>query len=442
MFNVFSMVDNYAAVDKWVANLNKQAKGSIETAYKAERFTFLGGATTVRAQSPGRVFQEAEGSLAYQEHTDYSRGDISISNSAQHAAIAGEGWFLVTDGKNNFHYSRDGEFTRDLSGLLVNQSGLFAVDQGLAMGLPPASFAYTAPTNTVATIDGGTAGWQAGTASGPGTWYPYVPGTKYDEGGSYEDQSVLAKRSWFINNGNLTGSLTLSVGDLSVVPVTNPNAPPATINVNYPDTAFVVVNGQQLSIPIPTAVGGGGAVTINISQFLKPGANSIAVKATEFQGVEGLSLTGNVGGQAFNSTGWAYKISQTPVDRNKVPGYPTTPAITDLSAFGLSPDDWEAIYGNPRDLILVNGPTDKAEFEPTLYGNTVFSWPNRPAILPLHHPGTNGTGNLVFNALETSNVRIQQLAPEIAMAQQMYSNLKTILQLKKSNFDLMMAAVK
>lgn len=440
MFNVFSMVDSYAAVDKWLATLNTQAKNSTKTGYKADRLTFTGNATTVRKTNVYSTYQEAEGSLNYKEYTDFSNGDISISDSNNHAAIAGEGWFLVTDGKGKFFYSRDGEFERDESGVLVNQAGLYVVDQAMALSLP-AGFNYTPPTLTAATVNNGTAGWQAGGADTNGRWFPYVAGTTYDEGANkYQNQAIYAKNTVFINDGNLTGSITVRADDLAYIVVNG-----TVINPYVPTqlTANNVSDAQQ-----PISWGSGGPTVFNIAPYLKPGANSIVIKAQEFTGGEGISLSGNIGGQAITEANFAYKVAVTQPDPTLDSQYPTpvvfdSPGVYhDYTRFGLSPDDWDAIYGNAKDAVLVNGPTDKDELQPTLYGNTVFSWPTKPATINVVQPGTNGTGTLVFNALETSNVRIQQLAPEIAMAQQVYSNLQTILQLKKSNFDLMMQAVK
>jgi flagellar hook-basal body protein len=441
MFNVFSMVDSYGAVDKWLATLNTQAKNSIKTGYKAERLTFTGSATEVRQQSPFKLYQQAEGSLNYHEYTDFSAGDISISSSNNHAAIAGEGYFLVTDGNGRYFYSRDGEFQRDEAGVLVNQAGLYVVDQAMALSLPAASFAYTPPTVNAATVNAGTAGWQKGQADTTGQWFPYVAGTTFDEGASrYTNQTVYAKNTVFINNNDLTGSITVRADDLAYIivngTVINPFVPSQLSPTNVSDA-------QQ-----PIVWASGGPTAFNISQYLKPGANSIVIKATEFTGGEGISVSGTVGGQAITEANFAYKVAVTQPDPTTEPGYPGTIEFAsagvrhDYTRFGLSPDDWDAIYGNAKDVLLVNGPTDKTEFKQTMYGNTVFEWPKRPAVLNLELPGNNGTGDLVFNALETSNVRLQQLAPEIAMAQQMYSNLKTILQLKKSNFDLIMQAVK
>jgi flagellar hook-basal body protein len=409
MFNVFSMVDSFGAVDKWLASLNKQAKGSITTGYKAERLTFTGNATEVRQQSPTKLFQQAEGTLTYREYIDFSQGAISISDRDTHAAIGGAGYFLVTDGKEYF-LTRDGEFQRTAGGQLQTLQGLMVVDQGMAVSLPPANFTYTQPAMTVSDVNNGTTEWRR--AGGAG-WLPYVAGTLYEEGGSYQNMTVLSKKSLWLDGSNLTGSIT----------VTTDNA------------GWVMVNGHILTAADATA----GAppsdwaspVTYNLAPYLQQGSNTITVIATEAGGGESITVTGTVGGTAVPAANtWATRV---------VPGsgYDTTlntpvPSSGKLALADASLDD----------IVLVRGPLDTKELEISQYGSTVYRWTKMPTNLTIVDPETNGTGIIVRNALESANVTMQQLAPEIAMAQQMYSNLRTILMLKKSNFDLMMQAVK
>jgi flagellar basal body rod protein FlgG len=409
MFNVYSMVDSFGAVDKWLSALNKQAKGSITTGYKAERLTFTGGATEIRQSSATKLFQQAEGNLMYREYIDFSQGSIAISDKDSHAAIAGSGYFLVTDGKEYF-LTRDGEFQRTEGGQFKTLQGLMVVDQGLAVSLPTANFTYTRPAITAAEVDSGDTGWRR--AGGAG-WLPYVAGTTYEEGGSYQKQTVLSKKSFWLDPNNLTGSIT----------VTTDNA------------GWVMVNGHVLTAADATAgtppSDWSSPVTYNLAPYLQVGSNTISIIATENGGGESISVTGTIGGVAVPAANtWGTKI---------VPGagYDATlntpvPASGKLALADASLDD----------VVLVQGPIDTKELEISQYGSTVFRWRKMPTNLTILDPGSAGVGNIVHNALENANVTMQQLAPEIAMAQQMYSNLRTILQLKKSNFDLMMAAVK
>ncbi|MBC7542907.1 MAG: hypothetical protein H7338_09275 [Candidatus Sericytochromatia bacterium] len=423
MLNIYTMVDSFGALDKWVGKLNAQAKGSIHTGYKAERLTFTGNATDVRSTGNGGLQQIAESTLNYKEYTDFSNGNISISDTNTHGAISGEGWFLVTDGMGNYFQTRDGEFNRDPSGVLMNQSGLVPVDQAMAVSLQaslPGSFVFNQPAMTLADVNNDDSGWRA-TA---GNWLPYVAGSKYDEGGTDREQTVLFKRNFYLPNAPTGNILQMSANDL----------------------AFASVNGVMLSGFSDNASTG----ALNIDGMLKQGWNSIVVKGTEFTGANSVNFAGTViGGVAVGNAGWAVKlaggnpyvnggqITNPPIP---IPTRANAPAYPDRAIIG-SAEAWEA-SGSLSDLILVAGPKDKSELQATLYGNTVFSWPKRPTIMPMELPGLGGTGGIVHNAIELANVNMQQLAPELAMAQQMYSNLRTILTLKRSNFDMLISVVK
>jgi len=429
MFNVFSMIDSYGALDKWVGTLNSQAKGSFRTGYKAERVTFQSDGTdsTKRVGANG-VQNVAEGSLYYKQYTDFSDGNIQASDNDLHAAIGGNGWFLVTDGQGQFYYSRDGEFVKDPSGLLVNQAGLAAVDQAMAANLPAASFQFNQPAMTATDVNNATTGWRKYTGGGP-VWLPYVAGTNYDEGGNYKEQEVYIKRSFYLN------------------------APPSgnVLSMTADDLGYAVINGTTLTTTPSSGVqtwSDNANLTMNIDGFLKQGWNTILVKAVEFLGGEGVNFAGTtLGGVAVGNTGWSTTmVSGNPyadaVNPNISRGGTGIPFGSPLPL--LTPDAGliDRALGNVDDLVLVAGPVDKTEMQPTKYGNTIFSWSKRPTVLQMEIPGNGGTDKLVHSSLESANVDLKVLAPELAMAQQMYSNLQTILQLKKSQFDQMISIVK
>ena len=55
--------------------------------------------------------------------TVHEKGAITSTGRETDLAINGQGFFVVTDGYQNY-YTRDGSFTRDATGVLVNANGL------------------------------------------------------------------------------------------------------------------------------------------------------------------------------------------------------------------------------------------------------------------------------------------------------------------------------
>src|SRR5688572_15200731 len=92
----FGAMDNFRAVDQWVANLNTLIQHSIDVGYKSKRTSFRGGATSRDPFGVGMQRQFGEQLVNRQEVWDWSQGDIVSSTSSDHVAIKGQGMFAVS----------------------------------------------------------------------------------------------------------------------------------------------------------------------------------------------------------------------------------------------------------------------------------------------------------------------------------------------------------
>lgn len=130
--NLLGLQANFRALDQWIANLNDQARYSVQTGFKTVRTTFTGGPTTVQTASNGLNQQFAETTFGSSQSTDWSQGDIVSSNSQWHAALRGEGFFAVAPDLNQgtqVYYTRDGEFHLDDQGRVRTKEGYFLLQR-------------------------------------------------------------------------------------------------------------------------------------------------------------------------------------------------------------------------------------------------------------------------------------------------------------------------
>jgi flagellar basal-body rod protein FlgG len=83
----------------------------------------LGGASS-RNASQGPMLQIGHGSRAVATIRNFMQGSVAETGNALDLAISGSGFFQVELPDGNIAYTRDGNFSRDANGMLVNNSGL------------------------------------------------------------------------------------------------------------------------------------------------------------------------------------------------------------------------------------------------------------------------------------------------------------------------------
>ncbi|MTI86463.1 MAG: flagellar basal-body rod protein FlgG [Balneolaceae bacterium] len=83
----------------------------------------LGGAAN-RNGGDGPMLQVGHGSRAVATIRNFMQGSVAETGNALDMAISGSGFFQVEMPDGSIGYSRDGNFSRDSTGMLVNNSGL------------------------------------------------------------------------------------------------------------------------------------------------------------------------------------------------------------------------------------------------------------------------------------------------------------------------------
>ena len=106
-----------------IANVNTVAYKSGNVRFEELFSQLLGGATAPADRGGINPMQVGLGMRTSAINNDFTQGAVVGTGQTTDLAIEGEGFFIVSDGRQYF-YTRDGSFTRDSSGELVNANGL------------------------------------------------------------------------------------------------------------------------------------------------------------------------------------------------------------------------------------------------------------------------------------------------------------------------------
>jgi flagellar hook protein FlgE len=131
LYNGLSGVKTHQfGVDTWsnnIANVNT-------VAYRADiplfETVFSEAMSTVNANSPVSN-TKSFGVTASSSNFDVSIGTFKNADNINSLALSDDGWFVVGDKAGNEYYTRDGNFTKDSEGYLVNQDGMYVLGYDL-----------------------------------------------------------------------------------------------------------------------------------------------------------------------------------------------------------------------------------------------------------------------------------------------------------------------
>ncbi len=87
------------------------------------------GAAASRVSNDGPSLQVGHGSRAVATIRNFMQGSLAETGNALDLAVSGQGFFQVEMPDGSIAYTRDGTFSRDATGMLVNSSGLPLADQ-------------------------------------------------------------------------------------------------------------------------------------------------------------------------------------------------------------------------------------------------------------------------------------------------------------------------
>ena len=417
-----SAISGLAAQSSAFGNISDNVANSQTVGFKRvdTRFVDYLTVSTQFANEPGAV-------VARPEYVNNVQGTISQSSSPLNMAIAGQGFFAVSqqtgqvNGRSTFDaqqfYTRAGDFSLNKDGFMVNSSGQFlngwAIDPttGLANqnALSPIQVSQSAYNPVATTQVALAANLPATPAAGTATATSPISSdiTVYDALGTAHTVTLNwtqnARNDWTVSV-NAPDAATPAVGGANVQfgPIASSNPVPAgTIGQIGAATGSVASAGY----------GAGTAASLSMVMDFGSGPQTIDLGLGTYGGATGVT---QYSGTAFNLQG----LTQNGVPPGSFTGV-TTQANGDV-VVNFDNGQVRAIgqvalitFNNPNGLQRQNGQS----FTATLISGT-------PLIDAV---GNNGAGSLVTSSTETSNVDIASEFSQLIVAQRAYSaNTKVV----------------
>lgn len=279
--------------------------------------------------------QSVQGVRVGTQNARYTQGAVSPTGKTTDLAIIGDGFFVVGQQTGQLAYTRNGNFTLDKNGSLVNVSGfpvmgwkasaLGVVDtaqpvEALAVNVGQSRTSVTQNVAYAGVLDGskpppgtGTATLTAGSLDAAAAVGTIANGTStnwVDDNGtghamSYQFTKVTDNAglddTWnvTINGFGASGSWTGGAANATNIPIVF-DAAGNIASVNG-------VAGSTLAVSIPDSVGGTQPVTVDFSAV----TNSVAPVAVTggSDGTSGSPLQNTARGQVYDSLGTAHELS-------------------------------------------------------------------------------------------------------------------------------------
>ncbi len=414
-------VGGMSAQSSAIGNVSDNLANSQTTGFKGinTRFSSLVTSSTATNNDPGGV-------RATPYYTNSQQGNLVDSSSATSLAISGSGYFAVrdaiinADGTTSFggttYFTRAGDFNLNKDGYLVNGSGYYLsgydVDENGNVNTSVAEPVQISQLldNPVATSS---ITYAANLPSGASSTYVSSASTiqVYDSLGDQHNASFVWNKSATTNQWTLditiAGAATDGSGnDLSI-------SVPFTFNDGSTNTAGTMETiGAGTGYSVLAAATGAAQISVPTS-FVGAGSQTVTISFGTYNKSDGVTQ--------FADSSNAVSVSS--FDQNGI----ARGSFQDLS---IDQNGFVSLnYDNGQSRIIAQIPIVQFFAEDKLqrmsggvYAQTLDSGTARYSI-----PGKNGSGTVVCNALESSNVDIATEFTKLIQAQRVYSaNAKTV----------------
>ena len=430
-------VSGLSAQSAALGNISDDLSNAQTTGFKTigTQFESLVTASSATDNSPGGV----RASPQYQNDV---QGNIASSSTTTNLAVSGQGFFPViaavqtTTGGTSFtnnYFTRQGDFTLNKDGYMVNSSGYYLLGYPVATD-GTVNTSSTSEIQVSSLLDNpvatSTVTYAANLpASATAGAYTSTPSTLqvYDALGSTHQVSLTwaktATNTWqatvvAANGGGLTDDYKA---------VFNVSAPTGTIasvtgvSAGYYNSSTGVLDGSAatLSAPASSTATAGSAATITLGNLLFPGATSVSAP-------QSIGLNLGTYDAANGVTQYANSSS--------------TVAVSSFQQNGLGSGSFSNIGINSSGIVSINysnGSTRQIYQIPIAQFNSpdnlqrvsggAYQATLAAGTANLATAGTNGAGTIASSSLESSNVDIATEFTSMIQAQQVYSaNAKTV----------------
>lgn len=351
------------------------------------------------------------------------QGALEYTTSGSDLAIQGDGFFIVQDTAGNIFLTRDGSFTADEDGYLVNDSGYTLLGYSADGGTP---------TTVVNSYDG------------------LVPVKA-------SDASITAVAT---TNGSLTGNLNQAADAVAVGSYASDNS--ATTDVDMDSmlkTSVTTYDEYGASVTYDfyfskTADNTWEVSVYNAADASTTGSGSfpyssaaittseMAFDSTGLQTVGGSSdLSIDVNGISFDLSG----MSQLATDSSITDGSANGSAAEAMT--GIEIDSDGTVYAtyaksDPKALYQIAIATVASPDNLTVLSGNVYKPSADSGVVTIGFAGMTGFGEIVSGALETSNVDLASELTEMIEAQRSYTANSKVFQTGSDLMDVLINLVR
>lgn len=415
-------VSGLSAQSMALAAISENIANSSTTAYKTKEVDFQSLVTGAMGSAKSTSSVVAKSSQALNVG-----GVISSTATSTNVAIDGSGFFVVSahpgDTSSDLVYSRNGSFSTDADGYLVNSEGYYL--QGLptdADGNVLASNASDLSSLQAINFNsiGGTAKATENVTMSANLPADATTGQSFTTSMEIIDSlgvSHTVGQTWTKTADN-TWSLALANPTLTSDGTTTSGViTPSTVSVTFnTDGSLASTNPSPVSIGITGFTTGAGtsAITLNL------GASGGTDGLTQFASTSStLSITPTIEQDGANYG----QLSGVTIDANGL--------VTANFDNGVSLAIYQipvATFSNPNGLTHVSG--------------TVYDENTNAGQVHINLPGDGGSGTLVASALEGSTTDIATEFNKMIIAQQAYSAASQVITTTKGMFDTLIQAVR
>lgn len=358
----------------------------------------------------GDPIQVGAGVQVATNSTDFTRGSISSTGKPTDVAIAGDsGFFVVSNGKGGYEYTRAGNFTLTDSGELVTANGLSVMGYPATNGVVNTNGTLSAviiPKGAVQQPQATTSFSMSGNLDATATAGTTYPGqvTIYDSLGVSHIVTVTYTET---STNTWDFSAALPASDF-----TSGTSTPITGTLNFSTSGVLTsVTTGGVTTPVGTAAGDISSVPMSFTG-LADGASNLNMNWNLLDSNNSSTISQVSGTSGFTKT-----------DQD---GY----ASSQYSGFSIGSDGTVSITygsGNPQvvgQIALAN--VINAEGLNKL-GNGDYATTLASGSATIGIPGSNGLGSLQSSSLEGSNVNISQEFANLIVAQRAFeANSKAV----------------
>jgi flagellar hook protein FlgE len=403
-------VSGMLANSNWLSTIAQNVSNANTTGYKNTETEFSALVDSAPGQTP-QVAGVASSTTSY----NTMQGQVESTQTTTDLAVQGAGFFLVSSGSGDVFLTRNGSFTPDAQGYLVNSAGYYLMAQPTTTATAASQSVNSVSGLTKVNVDGSAAAASpsttasltvnldstastvasanlpsANTASSAYTSETTM--TAYDSLGGAHTVNL-----YFTNEGS--GAWEVDAYDSSTAASGGgfpyASAALATGTLNFSTSTGALTSGSPLSIPIP----GGDNVSLDLSNATQL-ATSFGVSSSTING----NAPGTMSGVAISTTGV--------LSFNYTNGASQDAYIIPLANVA-SPDNLTSVLGDAYQTNYASG------------------------SMEINNADTGGLGSINSSSLESSTVDLATELTNMIQAQSAYQANSKVFQTGADIFDIL-----